>query len=755
MRKSRMLALLAGSATIALASQAGAQTTAPAQTPGIEPAVASIDDIVVTAQKREQRLQDVPITISVVNGEQLTRQNVNVVEDLVRTNPALNAAGPPGFGALAIRGVGNLSFSRSTEGSVGVVVDGVALANTSIIPPQLFDIARVEVLEGPQGTLFGRNASAGVLNVVTNAPDPTAFEAIGHIDAGSRNTYIARGTLNLPVGDTAALRVSGGYSQDPEVQKNLFDGSWLRRETKGGRVRFLWEPSDILSINLSADYTQISSDGGALYIPFQANPARPYGARLTACGVTVGPDNDAGCVNGGNAQENEAYGVSGQVDLDLGPVVLTSITAYRGLSSKASNDVDSVPITRLNQIVDNSADNFSQEVRLSSPAGGFVEYVAGLYYFRSETDNLISQFGPVLTDLNLIGGCPLPAAVLCTLPVGQNALIDTETTSYAAFGQATINATDRLRFILGARLGHEEVASRTVTTVAPGAIGAIAPSLPIDETVEDDYFSYRLGVQYDVTAASIAYATYTRGYKGPAINDTVTSAAIPIIVRPEIPNAAEIGLKTTLSPRAVLNVSAYYTTIDDFQAQFFDASIPAFVFGNAPELTTKGVAVNLFGRPFDGLTGALGVAYNDAEYGEGYLVSNLANVVVDADGNTLIGSAKWKATLSGEYVRSLSGGLEAFVQGDVLYQSRRQSNAANDDAVSIEGAAIVGGRIGVRFEDGRFGASIFVRNLFDEYRPAIRLATPTAAQQLDPTALSQFSGPESHRVIGLSLDARF
>jgi iron complex outermembrane receptor protein len=751
MRKSSLLALLAGVAAVALHSQAMAQTTPQ----GAEPDVTTVDEIVVTAQKREQRLQDVPITISVVNGEQLTRQNVNGVEDLTRTNPALNSAGPPGFGALAIRGVGNLSFSRSSEGSVGVVVDGVALANTSIIPPQLFDIARVEVLEGPQGTLFGRNASAGVLNVVTNAPDPTGFDAIGHVDVGSRNNYVARGAVNLPIGDTAALRVSGGYSQDPQVQKNLYDGSWLRRETKGGRARFLWEPNDRLTVNLSADYTRINGDGGVLYIPYAADPTRPFGARLAACGVTVGPDNDAGCTNSGNTQKNESYGVSGQVDYDLNGTTLTSITAYRGLSSKAFNDVDSVPVTRLTQFVDNKADNFSQEFRIASPTGGFFEYVAGLYYFHSRTDNLISQFGAVLTDLNLIGGCPLPAAVLCTMNVGQDAVIGTETTSYAAYGQATINATDRLRFILGARLGHEDVRSDSVTTVAAGAIGAISPSLPIDATVKDDYFSYRVGVQYDVTPKSIAYATFTRGYKGPAVNDTVTSAAVPVIVNPEIPNAFEVGVKTNLSRNAALNVSAYYTKIDDFQAQFFDVSIPAFVFGNAPELTSKGVAVNLFGRAFDGLTGSIGLAYNDATYGKGYLVSNLANAVVSADGNTLIGSAKWKATASGEYARRLSNGLEAYIQGDVVYQSRRESNAANDDAVSIEGAAIVGGRVGVRWDEGRFGASIYARNLFDEYRPAIRLATPTAAQQLDPSALSQFSGPESHRVIGVSLDARF
>ncbi len=198
-------------------AQGAASAPAPAQPAstvegGAESATA-VQSVVVTANKREERLQDVPIAVSVVDSAQLARQNIGEVADLVRSVSALNTAGP--FGALNIRGIGSLSFSRSSEGSVGVVVDGVALAGSSATPPGLFDIARVEVLEGPQGTLFGRNSSAGLINIVTNAPDPKRLDGAVHLDAGSRGENMANAMLNLPLSERSALRVSGSLGTSP------------------------------------------------------------------------------------------------------------------------------------------------------------------------------------------------------------------------------------------------------------------------------------------------------------------------------------------------------------------------------------------------------------------------------------------------------------------------------------------------------------------------------------------------------------
>ncbi len=767
---------LVGTSMLALSSVAQAQTApdqassaaqvpqAPDQQAGPEtpPEAAaesgSVGDIVVTANRREERLQAVPITVTLVDGQQLTRQNINSVENLSRSAPALNNAGPPGFGALSIRGIGGLSFSRSSEGSVGVVVDGVSLANTSNNAPLLFDVARVEVLEGPQGTLFGRNSSAGVINIVTNAPDPTKVELIAHSDTGTRNNIIGRGAFNLPISSNAALRVTGSYSRDPDVQRNAADGSYLQREAKAGRARFLWEPTSRLTINLGADYTDVDSNGGTPWAVFSSSPTSALTARLAACGIEVGPRNEQGCVTPSGISSNTSYGFSGQVDYDLGGPTLTSISAYRAVRANSATDVDSVTANRLYQTVDDKIDNFSQELRISSPSTGFIQYVGGLYYFHSELNNVTSQSGQILADLPLIGACPLPAAVLCSLPLGQSRPIDTRIESYAAFGQATVNVTNSLRFILGGRVGRESVEAQSgASTTAAGAFAQFAPATSIGAEAKDTYFSYRAGAQYDVTRNLMLFATYTRGYKGAAINDGATTAAVPLVVKPEIPKSGEVGFKATLfGGRAAFNATAFYTEVENFQAQFFDSSLGGtFIFGNAPKLTSKGVTANVFGRPVRGLTVNLGATYNDATYGAGYTVGNYLNVATSAEDRQLIGASKWKVTASTEYSTALSSSHEGFIQADMVYRTKTFGNATNDAILSIDGAAIFGGRIGARTIDQRFGVSVFARNLFDTFRASARFATPVAAQQLDPASFSQFVGPEAHRVIGLSLDMKF
>lgn len=759
----RIFAALCGTACLTAWTPGLAQTVAPNSTAVAAPAEqqAEAGDIVVTANKREERLKDVPISVSVVSGDQLTRQNVNEVADLTRSAPALNTAGP--FGALSIRGIGSVSFSRSSEGSVGVVVDSVALAGTSTNPPLLFDVARVEVLEGPQGTLFGRNSSAGVLNIVTNAPDPTRLEVIAHTDIGTRDTYVGRGVVNLPIAENAALRVAGSFAQAPRNQYNRFDDSWQRQRNYAGRARFLWEPTSDITINLIGDYSDADRRGGAPWSVFASTPGSRLTQRLTACGITVGTENQQGCINGGNRGWTESYGASTQIDMRIGTHTLTWISAYRAVEGEVpAYDVDSVPVYRLNQTGPSDTHNFSQEFRLTSPSGGTLEYVAGLYYFDSEFDGSVQQLGPVATDV----GIPFP--------LGQRLTTHAQTTSVAAFGQATVRLAPALRLILGGRYGNESVTARTDATLATGAFAPIGRLSPVRGKADDDYFSYRVGAQFDVTRDVMVYGTYTRGYKGPSINDQASGPTIPVLVRPEIPKSGEVGIKASaFGGRMTASLAGFYTKVDDFQAQFFDPVAAAFIFGNAPSLTTKGVSFNLFGRPTRGLSLNLGAVYNDARYGDGYLVACAqgqtaaqgcvpqviggvaGGAVDDAGGNRLVGTPKWKVTASGEYAADLSSTTQAYAQADMVYTSRINWDAAFNPILQNAPVALFGGRLGVRFASQRFGVAVFGRNLFDVYRPAVRFATPTAALQLDPRSYSQISGTDSRRVIGLSLDAKF
>lgn len=754
--------------TFAFAPMAWAQTETPgaseSSTTRIPPQSDAADSqaqVVVTANKREQKLQDVPISVSVVDAAQLKRQNITEVTDLVRSAPGLNSAGP--FGALSIRGIGSVSFSRSAEGSVGVVVDGVALAATSVNPPQLFDVSRVEVLEGPQGTLFGSTSSAGILNITTNAPDPKKFEAIGHVDIGDRGNQIEQAVLNIPLASSAALRLSGAFNAAPKQQNNLYDNSWAQSRDASGRARLLLQPNADLSINLIGDYSENNTNGGAPWAVYHATPGSPLSNALANCGVKVTDDNTNGCINGGNQATVRSYGLSGQVDYKLGGYGLTSITAYRSVDNNAPlYDVDSNPATILNQIQSNNTHFVSQELRLSSPKSARGTYVVGLYYFNSKSGNTVTQVGPLLVDQ----GIPFT--------LGQTLATESSKTSYAAFGDGTWYVTPELGLNLGARYGSDDVHARTVGSLAPGAVFPVQSIATVDGTASAHYFSYRTGAQYDLSNNQMAYVSYTRGYKGPAVNDSGGGGAAPLLVQPEIPHATELGLKSTLlGGRLAANVALYYTKVDNFQAQFYDPSLSAYVFGNAPSLTSKGIEFNLMGKPMPSVTLNLGAAYNAAKYGAGYIVScaqqqtaaqgcvpltnaagNVVGTGTDAGGNMLVGAPEWKVTFSGEYTRPVFGNYQGFIQGDVVYTSRINFDAATDPINSNAPATIVGGRIGMRTNDGKWGVALFVRNLFDTYRAAVRFATPTAAQQGDSSAYSQISGPESRRLVGISLDVR-
>ncbi len=273
----------------------------------------------------------------------------------------------------------------------------------------------------------------------------------------------------------------------------------------------------------------------------------------------------------------------------------------------------------------------------------------------------------------------------------------------------------------------------------------------------DTYVSYRGGAQYDITRAIMAYATYTRGYKGPAVNDQATTTSIPLIVKPEIPHAFEIGLKTSfLNGRVAANLALFHTRVDDFQAQFFDSTSAQFIYGNAPSLTSKGVSLDVFGQVSHNLSVNAGLLYDEARYGSGYVLKNSpGTITADAGGNPLVGTPRWKLTASGEYRHDIGSVVQGFVQADVVYTSRIYFDAITDPIDTVNPAAIFGGRLGLRTQDQRYGVAVFARNLFDTHRAAVRFANPLGTTLGDPASFAQIYGPEAFRVIGVSLDARF
>ena len=296
---------------------------------------------------------------------------------------------------------------------------------------------------------------------------------------------------------------------------------------------------------------------------------------------------------------------------------------------------------------------------------------------------------------------------------------------------------------------------------------------PVDGATTDNYVSYRFGLQYDLTKRIMSYATFSRGYKGPAINDQSGGGSAPLVIKPEIPMAWETGIKSRLFHNTLqVNLAVFDARYANFQSQFFDPSLAAFIYGNAPKVTTKGVELSILGRLSQNWAVNFGALYNDAKYGKGYLVTCSqgqtaaqgcmstgaagTTKVTDAGGNRLVGAPLWKLTAQSEYHYELSPAMEAFLNGDVVYTSRINFDQAYDPADSVGSHVLLGLRTGLRSPEEKWGASIYVRNVLDQRVPSYRLPNPVGYPfETDPASYVQLFGPESFRTFGLSFDVKF
>jgi iron complex outermembrane receptor protein len=730
---------LIGSSTLAMASASQAQE---ANQP--DSSAGSIDEIVVTANKREEKIQDVPVTVNVVGAQQLDQQNITSIADLGRAVPALGGA----FlgGTPSIRGVATGGFARSSEEAVSTVLDGVVLGRTATT--QLFDIERVEVLSGPQGMLFGKNASAGVINIATVAPKLDTFEVIGSGDYGSLDYTRARLTVNVPLGSSAALRISGFEAGEDTPVRNTITGKRNHSETWGGRARLRFEPNDNLKINLIADYERTHGNGNFPYVVAILPTEDPFGtvtldSQLAACGITASLNNTLNCGEGPSSKiaRSRRYGFSGQIDLGLGDYLLTSITAKRWLDTGEfgyyglGGDTDMVPADILSRNLTPSRYNvFSQELRLTSPANQPVDFVVGLYYSQSKNHDEIFQAGG-------LGYLPSGAAD------ARYQTIDIDQKSYAAFGQATIHATDKLALIVGARFTHEKLsdvgplasASQLSAILASQGliyfpVGFGAGFAAVNEKISEDNFSWRLGAKYDFSQNFMAFLTASRGYKGPAVSDQggrrdATGNALNPVIQEEIPLNFELGAKATiLDGKVFAGLTLFQTKIDNFQTQVFAPAIGAipagFIQGNAPYVKTKGVDLSLFGRPFEGFTLNAGVIYTDAQYAPSFLVACAPQQITGVGGcsatrstqavDQIARTPKWRILLNGEYATEVASGITAFVQADMQHQSKIYLSPTPDPILRLPATTFINGRIGLRDIDGGWGVSVWGRNLFGE-----------------------------------------
>jgi len=588
------VAIYAGAgACLCLGPGARAQTSpAPADTtPSVE-----IEEIMVTAQRYEETLQKSSLSLQVLSGEALQRAAVTQATDLNKLVPGLQIGTGGGASQIYIRGVGDFAASALSNPAVAVNVDGVYISRPQAVNSSFYDLARLEVVRGPQGTLYGRNASGGALNIITNKPSLDGMAGNIGLTLGDYDLVDLQGAINLPLGDSVAVR--GAFSL-VERDGYLSDGT-DDDERLAGRIHLLWRPSDAVSLLVSADmaseegsgpgYVQLPGPPGAdPWLSASSPESNAILASTPPIGFLVAP------IGADSFRDNTFWNLSAELNWDLGPAVLTVIPAYRDVEISERN----YPAGLRNTIPEATSEQFTFEARLSESTDT-LKWVAGLYYYDEDQAAEQQIFQGILQD-NV--GFYFP-----------------ETESYAAFGQATLAVTDTLRLIAGARYTEEERSvSGSLFTNSPNGL---PPGTPLPHLLAtfggDDTFSdttWKAGVEYDLTPANMLFLTASTGFKAGGFNQTVPPMDT---YEPEELLAYELGSRNRfMDHRLQLNFEVFYWDYSDNQIAhviFDPLGNINLVTQNAGEATIQGANLDLQVAisPDDRLRAF--VEYNDATY---------------------------------------------------------------------------------------------------------------------------------------------
>ncbi|WP_310498256.1 TonB-dependent receptor [Sandarakinorhabdus sp.] len=747
----KIASLLGSAALVLFAITPAMAQNAPAEVAADEGEPA---EIVVTAQKRSEKLQDIPLAVSVVGGDQLARQGALNIEGAQYLVPTLNfrKSGTTINQSLYLRGVGTATFSIAGEPSVSTVLDGVVLSRAGEAFSDLVDIERIEVLRGPQGTLFGKNASAGVVSIVSKRPtDELGGYLEGAFFGGNGEEYRMRGALNVPLSDTVRTRITGFYGT---WNGNIFnDAPNVNRRVNGYRrwgVRAVTEAdiSDTVKATVILDWRQAKDNCCAEVIGTQ-----PTGVgALALAGINFKGDGTRTIrQNLVTRTEEDSWGGSLQLDVELGTHSVTSITAYRSYKNREIRDGDWIgqAVAGVPQLHDDgpqTGTTFTQELRIASPTDQFFTYVAGVFYShapsqRTFTRNVITcNPAPAVVALVPCGSAGAPA----TSQFSGSATFGSTFDNIALFGQGVLNFSDRLRGIVGLRYTvdnltgfHSRVASPNVggipgvnrnfdqgvfLTSTPANINGdplATNGVPYRAATDATNLSGKAGLQFDFSDDIMAYGSWTRGYKGPAYNIFFNlNANGTNVIEPELSDSFEIGLKNTfLDGKLTLNLAGFYAKYRNFQANNPDlvAGVIITRFTNAGDVSTRGVEADFAFTPFRDFNITGGVAWTKARV-DAFRAPPGAAIV--PAGTPLAFAPEWKGAIGADYrwrtggVVDVTFGLQASTQSSQL--SLFDASAAVRAAGTIGAYSLFDLQLGLVEQEDKFRVQFVVRNLFDK-----------------------------------------
>ena len=715
MRKS----LLLGCAALALTSgalSAGSALAQEAEDP------AAVEEIVVTAQKRSENLQDVPVSVTAINGQALEARGVTNVIGLNNLAPGLRvssgdaAANPKIF----IRGVGLSDFNPNSSSGVGVYVDGVYVGSPLAQMAGFFDIGQVEVLRGPQGTLYGRNTNGGAVNITTRRPT-WDFTAEAGAEYATYNAVTLNGAVGGPViDDVLAVRAAAQYVKDDGYTYNRVTGHDVNATDYWAvRLSALYTPTPdieaLFQLNRFVNRGDATQPQHRATMAFDPSAAGPDGLCAPAyytsglCGDLFGyadlDHNDRALdANAEGKDKIDLFGLSAQVNWDLGPVSLVSVTAWSWAHRNAFENTDANPFQMLEINYLARQNQFTQELRLQSNGDdNRFNWVVGAYFMDETVRDASTQ--DVLRDLRPLfpDGYSLADSVAAfSYPYTQ------DTRSYALFGQADYRITDRLIGTVGLRYSADEKAM----DYRSQAEGGLFVLLDFKQEKTFSAWSGRLGLRYEVSDDLNLYATYNRGFKsGGFFGGLATTAEEMEPYDNEQLDAFEVGVKSQLFDRRLrLNASAFYYDYQDQQvfAQVLRNGLTVLVLDNAANSEVYGAEVEATARITENLTVDAGLSLLKAEYGE------YVTLTGDFSGNTLPQSPKVTFNIAARYSLPLANGSELNAAVDAAYSSKIYFDNSNAERLSQDAVWVAGVQGGWTSPDGKVELGGFVRNLFDE-----------------------------------------
>ena len=747
----RALALAAGVSAIAAIPQL-ARAAADADT-----AAEAIPPIVVTARQRAEDLQTVPIAVTVVSGETLDRAYIVNTQSLTSEVASLNySSANPRNTSLTIRGLGSsvVAVSQANDGlepGVGFYIDGVYHARPATAAFDFSDIDHIEVLRGPQGTLFGKNTTAGAVSITSRLPSFTP-EASEEISVGEEHFVQVKASASAPlIDDTLAWRISGVVTRRDGVLRNVSTGQYQNGVgNQAVRAQLLYTPSANLKLRLIADFTNFESDCCTqvyLRVGTSLRPAsRQYPALAAGLGYAPPSTNpydrltDIDAPLGVNTNEG---GVSANLDWNIGPATLTSISAWRFWNWDAANDRDytGVPI-QLIQHIPSRQDQYSQELRLASNGNTPLTWVTGLYYFRQKiVGEPISIYGPAAAYW-LIGpttgasATPVPSNLLDGY--GTDGRTRFTTDSYAAFAEVNyrvlrgVTVTGGLRYTEEKKSGQYSTfvfgGLQTTSTALNNAKLSVLRPQSYSAFDSNGSLSGRANIAWQVTPAVMGYVSYARGFKSGGINmsglplDANNNPVLATaVVKPERNTTYEAGLKTRLfGGRAVIDLAGYWTKVHNFQATIVDSTQTVALRGylsNIPETEVKGIEADAILHPLRGLSIDASFAYAHGEYTDypagpcPLELQGTATTACNLTGKPLVGLPRWAETLSADYELPFGGGAVTF-HADTSWRSSFYGDPSLSRYTLIDGYNLTNASIGYRFHPG-LEIAVFARNLLN------------------------------------------